>query len=331
MPSGASRSYRMPAWVVAVSPAFRAVLAQVARLAPYDVPVLIEGETGVGKEVVVRLLHYLSERRGRPFIPVNAGAIVDTLFESELFGHAAGAFTDARARSKGLVGLAEGGTLFLDEIDSLSPHGQVALLRFLQDRTYRPVGSDSDCKADVRMVAATNADLGGLMQAGRIRKDLYYRLSSVILRVPPLRERQADIVPLATHVLADLNARLGHERVIGPALAAWLQVQPWPGNVRELRSIIEHSFIMSDGDILEPPGMAPEDRGAEEAACFRDAKAKAISLFERDYCARLMQQCDGNVSQAARVAGKERKSFDRLLRKHGVERGPFMPPPRSAG
>ncbi|HYG48328.1 MAG TPA: sigma-54 dependent transcriptional regulator [Allosphingosinicella sp.] len=326
----AGEGAHVPEWIVGRSPSFLDTLARVARLASHDVPVLIEGETGAGKEVVVRLLHYLSRRAGRPFVPVNAGAIADGLFENELFGHAAGAYTDAKARVKGLVEIAEGGTLFLDEIDALSGHGQVALLRFLQDGSYRPVGTGRDLTADVRVVAATNADLDSLLRAGSFRRDLYYRLSGVTVRIPPLRERAADVLPLAEHFLAECNARPGATvRTIGPELAGWLLAQSWPGNVRELRSVIENRFIMCDHEVLTPPGRPPTDAAATSPAGLSDAKARLISAFERHYLDRLMSRCEGNVSRAAASAGKERKTFSRLLRKYGIEREAFTRPQAS--
>lgn len=320
----------IPAWVVGRSAQFGDVIDRIARLADYDVPVLIEGETGTGKDVVVRLLHYLSARAGRPFVPVNAGALPDSLFEKELFGHAAGAFTDAKGGAKGLVEAAQGGTLFLDEIDSLSPHGQVALLRFLQDGSYRRVGAARDQIADVRVVTATNSDPMSLVESGKVRRDLYYRLSGVTVRIPPLRERPEDIIPLAEHFLAKLKATRQASRAcrLGADLCAWLLGQRWPGNVRELRSAIEHCFIMSDTEVLAPPrGPRAETEGEADGKAgpsgFRESKARAVSAFERGYLVRLMQQHRGNVTRAALAAGKERKAFSRLLRKYDMARSEF--------
>ncbi|MBV8686494.1 MAG: sigma-54-dependent Fis family transcriptional regulator [Alphaproteobacteria bacterium] len=320
---------RVPSWVVGRSAPFGEVLDRIVRLADYDVPVLVEGETGTGKDVIVRLLHYLSGRAPQPFVPVNAGALPDSLFEKELFGHAAGAFTDAKGRGKGLVEVAEGGTLFLDEIDSLSAHGQVALLRFLQDGSYRPVGATRDAVADVRVVTATNADPNALLDAGRVRRDLYYRLSGITVRIPPLRERPDDVLPLAEHFLAELNARAPGRRArrLGAELPPWLLRQAWPGNVRELRSTIEHCFIMSDGEALGLPRRAAGAREPAPAIGFREAKARAVTAFERDYLEELMHRHRGNVTRAALAAGKERKAFSRLLRKHGVERARYTQEP----
>ncbi|MFN3389613.1 MAG: sigma 54-interacting transcriptional regulator [Allosphingosinicella sp.] len=325
-PSPGEAFPHIPAWIVGRSAAFADVLQKIARLADHDVPVLVEGETGTGKDVLARLLHYLSARAGRPFVPVNAGALPDSLFEKELFGHAAGAFTDARGGAKGLVEAAQGGTLFLDEIDSLSAHGQVALLRFLQDGSYRRVGAPRDQVADVRVVTATNADPLALVESGKVRRDLYYRLSGITVRIPPLRERPEDIIPLAEHFLSEFGARrrTSRPRRLGAELRVWLLGQSWPGNVRELRSVVEHCAIMSDEDVLAPPQGGP---GGDEAkpgrSGFREAKARAVSTFERSYLQRLMQQHRGNVTQAALAAGKERKAFSRLLRKHRLERSEF--------
>lgn len=311
--------------IVFESAEFRKVLVLAERLAHHDVSVLIHGETGTGKELLARVLHYRSSRADRPFIPVNAGALVDTLVENELFGHAAGAFTDARSRGQGLVELAAGGTLFLDEIDALGAHGQAALLRFLQDGQYRPVGSSREFATDIRMITATNAEPSNLVREGIIRKDLYYRLAAVTLHVPALRDRPDDILPLARHFLAELNAGpSGRNCRIGPAMTVWLLAQEWPGNVRELRSVIEYSFIMCDGDILMPP-ITDEAPIAPTIGSFRSEKANAVSAFEQSYLRRVMRECDGNVSRAARAAQKERKGFDRLLKKHGIQRRAFMP------
>lgn len=311
----------LPPWIVGHSAAFLEIVNRVRRLAAFDVAVLVQGETGVGKEMVVRLLHYLGHRADGPFVPVNAGAIPDSLFEDELFGHAAGAYTGARGASAGLVALAEGGTLFLDEIDSLSAHAQAALLRFLQDGCYRPVGARGLTQSNVRVVTATNADPVALMRRGALREDLYFRLSGITLAIPPLRERPDDILPLAAHFLDDLNSehRPSGVRRLGPAMRAWLVVQDWPGNVRELRSSIERAFIMSTTPELCPPEHVPTPQSSASAT-FREAKGRAVQEFERGFLIQAMSECHGNVSLAARTVGKERKAFDRLLRKHGIER-----------
>lgn len=323
----------LPHWIVARAASFLEVLGQVRKIARFNSTVMIEGETGVGKELVVRLLHYLSPRAGGPFIPVNVGAIQDSLFEDELFGHVAGAYTGARGSSDGLIALADGGTLFLDEIDALSPHGQAALLRFLQDHSYRALGGRTLKQADVRIITATNADPLDLMQRGLLRKDLYFRLSAVHVKVPPLRERRDDIVPLARHFLAEFNALSPDypRRILGERLQAHLLDQRWPGNIRELRSVIERCFILSEGPELTLPETELSNSPLPPAACFREAKARVVAQFEHGFLDRLLRDSAGNISQAARAAGKERKSLERLLRKHGIEASAYRPGPVLGG
>lgn len=326
------------------SPAFRSALALLHQCARVDATVLVCGETGTGKELAARAIHYLSTRRHGPFVPINCGALPDSILEAELFGHTRGAFTDAKTDSLGVIGQAHGGTLFLDEIDSMSPRAQAAILRFAQDRSYRPLGSPQIRQADVRIVAATNADLSTLAEQGRFRQDLLYRLNVLSVPLPPLRERQGDALLLARAFVQRLVRQYGTPpRPLSPASAAWLQ-QPraWPGNVRELEHLIHRAFLLSGGTQVElqgaaaqaapaaalttpasPRGDLPEDHGTEPMAlaAFADAKAQAIEAFERHYLTAVLNQAGGNLSLAARLAGKERSRFCRLVRKHGLQRG----------
>jgi two-component system, NtrC family, response regulator GlrR len=318
----AARSGRpaaIPSAIIGEAPSFVEMLKLLDRFARHDVPVLIEGETGTGKEMIARALHYLSERSGKPFIPVNCGALPDLLFENEMFGHEPGAFTDARQAGDGMVMLAESGTLFLDEIDALSPHGQVALLRFLQDKTYRPLGSRKQRQADIRILAATNAPVEALVADGHMRADLFYRLNTARLRIPPLRERPEDVVLLARHFLHALNTRADtSEKSFSSEALAWLATQGWPGNVRELQSCIERSFILAEGGTVAIDGGPSERNSHMSTRSFRDGKAHAVAVFERDYLTRVIAASRGNISEAARIAKKERRSFRRLLKKHGL-------------
>jgi DNA-binding NtrC family response regulator len=320
----------LPPWIVGISERFLQVVEQVRRLAHFDVTVLVRGETGVGKEIIVRLLHYLSSRSDNAFVPVNAGAIPEGLFEDELFGHAAGAFTGARGTSAGLVALAERGTLFLDEIDALRPHAQAALLRFLQDGCYRPVGGRGLARSDVRIITSTNADPQKLVERGMLREDLYFRLSGITLWIPPLRERREDILPLANFFLDELNARHGQApaRKIGEPMQAWLTRHDWPGNVRELRSVVEHSFIMSPGAELLPPGDATDDAQPAAEDTFQQAKQRVIGDFERRFLIDALRRSHGNISIAARAVGKERKAFYRLLRRYQIDCSAYRPDTR---
>ncbi len=318
---------------------FREMLALLDKIAGYDATVLILGETGTGKELAARAIHYLGRRADKPFIPVNCGALPDHLIENELFGHGRGAYTDARESQAGLIAQAEGGTLFLDEVDSLSPKAQVSLLRFLQDGHYRPLGGSRQETADVRVLAASNVDLGELVAQERFRADLRYRLNVMELSVPPLRARGEDVAMLARHFIAEAACRYQlPERELHPESVRWLARQPWPGNVRELRNRIQREFLMSEGDTIrigapaDSPAPAADRRRqadrrqtAPETLNFNDAKQQALQDFERGHLIRLMRQSLGNVSQAARLAGKERRTLGKLLKKYRIDPGHFRP------
>ncbi len=300
--------------------------------------VLIEGETGTGKELVARELHYASARRDQPFVPVNCGALPDTLLEAELFGHRRGAFTDARSSEQGLVEFARGGTLFLDEVDSLSAHAQTTLLRFLQSGEFRVVGERSVRTADVRVLAATNAPLLQAIEQGRFRSDLYCRLGALQLTLPPLRERGHDIQLLALHLLGELRERFGLAACewTAPALQA-LSRHDWPGNVRELENVILRACVRVGGgeigvdDLAAAAGSvfaasalgtpAPPAVPQEEGVLsFSDAKQRAIDRFEQGYLTQLMARSNYNVSRAATLADTERRHLGRMLKRHGIAR-----------
>jgi DNA-binding NtrC family response regulator len=307
------------------SPAFLNALRSVHRFAGRDAPLLVLGPTGTGKELVARAAHELSARRDRPFIPVNCGGLPDNLFENELFGHERGAYTGATEARGGLIAHADTGTLLLDEIDSLSTRGQIALLRFLQDGCYRPLGGTRLRKADVRIVAASNADLDRLVSLGKFRQDLLYRIDVMRVRLPALAERDDDVLLLAQHFLRHFAESYDQPTPqLDPAFAAWLQAQPWPGNVRELDNTLHRLFLLADGGRLEPPD-ALSGRVADDCtAPFNEARQAVVNAFERRYLERLMAAAHGNVSEAARRAGKERKAFGRLLKKHDLRRDDFL-------
>ncbi len=305
--------------LVGEDPEFLAVLEQIPRVAQGDGTVLITGETGTGKELCARAIHHLGPRRSFPFVPVDCGAVPEHLLENELFGHARGAFTDARSDQKGLAAIAEGGTLFLDEIDALSPPGQGKLLRFLQDRSFRPLGAERFSRADVRVIAATNRDLEGWVREKRFRADLYFRLNVFRLRLIPLRERRADIPLLARHFLRLFDRdRDGAARSFSPAVLRLLEHHAWPGNVRELSNVVERAVAFAEGLQILPchvslPPLA-EEGGAVPS--FRDARARALADFERAYIEELLHRHHGNITRAAREAGKDRRAFGRLVKKH---------------
>jgi transcriptional regulator with GAF, ATPase, and Fis domain len=304
------------------SPAFMESLTLLQQCAVTDATVLLCGETGTGKDLAARALHYLSERRGGPFVPINCGALPDSILEGELFGHTRGAYTDAKTGSRGVIGLAQGGTLFLDEIDSLSLRAQAAILRFVQDRSYRPLGSTRIEHADLRLVTATNADLDALAHDGRFRQDLLYRIDVLSVLMPPLRHRDGDAVLLAQAFVQ----RLVCQYHTGPRVLTRASIEqlheslPWPGNVRELEHRVHRAFLLAKGEAIDlqlrPPAAAAPTAAA---ATFAAAKAKAIREFERRYVRDMLERAGGNVSLAARLAGKERSRFGRLVRKYGLQ------------
>lgn len=305
--------------LIGSSERFQAALTHLRKIAGVDATVLIQGETGTGKELAARAIHYTSKRSDRPFLPVNCGALAEALLESELFGHERGAFTDAKSASAGLVAEADGGTLFLDEVDALSPKAQAAMLRFLQDRSYRRVGSAQIRHADVRIIVATNACLEDLVNARQFRRDLLYRLNVLTLRMPALRERAGDVLELAHSFVT----RFCHEyrqpaRTLAPEFLADLANQEWPGNVRELENTIHRAFLLGDGPELQAPGLAREPSIQAEAIPFKEAKAHAIADFERRYIGEVLRKSDGNITRAARMAGQDRSAFGKMVRKHGL-------------
>jgi DNA-binding NtrC family response regulator len=326
-------SYRT--FLMGDSPVFARTLRLIEKLGKLDVSVLIEGETGTGKELAARAIHYGGTRQAHPFVPVNCGSFAETLIESELFGYIRGAFTDARADKPGLVTAAEGGTLFLDEVDSLSARAQVALLRFLQDWSYRPVGGQAEFRANVRVIAATNNSLERLAQEGHFRTDLLYRLKVLSLHLPPLRERGDDVFALAHHFFEVYRARYGSKAEwFDERECSWFSQYAWPGNVRELENLIMREALLCETSVLSLPPPDPFFENGEERLDtfirnlsnmhFSTAKAKLLAFFEQDYLTALMTRANGNVSHAARLAGKERRAFGKLLKKHGVESGRFQ-------
>jgi DNA-binding NtrC family response regulator len=305
---------------------FLAEIQKIPLIAKCDNRVLIGGETGTGKEMCARAIHYLSPRVGKPFVPVNCGAIPIDLVENELFGHERGAFTGANTARAGLIEEAEGGTLFLDEIDGLPPMAQVKLLRFLQEKEYRRLGSSKVRHADVRVITATNKTLEEAVHDGSLRQDLYYRLNVVSIMLPPLRERREDIPFLVHHFLAKYAHEFHAEvKTLSPEAIQKLTFYDWPGNVRELEHTIERAVMfcqsscVGDEDIVLPG----QTRRTEDS--FQQAKAKIVSQFERDYIQSLLLSHDGNVSKAAQTARKNRRAFWELIRKHHIDVHNFRP------
>lgn len=336
--------------LVGRSPEFLAVTAKIPLLADCRATVLITGETGTGKELVAEAIHMASDRAGKPFIPVNCGALPEELVENELFGHAKGAYTGAAGVGRGLLAEAEGGTLFIDELNSLSMTAQAKLLRFVQNREFRMLGSTKLQYADVRIIAATNKDLRALVQEGMFREDLYHRLSVLMVELPSLRHRTGDIALLSEHFLSLFAVEARREGVrLTEGAHRKLAGYDWTGNVRELQSVMQRSLLLSRGLLLDaedielsasalggplrtgqavpaatpswrPPSPSSSAEGPSES--FRDAKERVVKEFECGYLEHVLAAARGNVTHAARMAGMQRRDLQRLLRKHNLRREP---------
>jgi two-component system response regulator HydG len=309
--------------IVGESSAMRDVVGVLERIAPSDVPVLIEGESGTGKDMVARAIHGMSARSAGPYLALNMSAIPENLAESELFGHEKGAFSGADQARKGFFAEADGGTLFLDEVGLLPPMLQPKLLRVLQDGEYIPVGSRKPQKANVRVVAATNEDLKKAVQAGRFREDLYFRLRVVPIRLPPLRERREDIPMLVEHLVKKHALRLSRPPLLPDeeAMRALLD-HSWPGNVRELEHALERALLLARGSTLGVADFPPEIAArAAEAAEGQGRYRAARDAWERKYCEDLLREAGGNVSKAAELAGLHRSTLYEKLARFGLVEG----------
>ncbi len=322
----------------------RELYAVLEKIAPTSTTVVIEGETGTGKEVVAQTIHKLSPRASGPMMVFDCGAVPDNLIESELFGHEKGSFTGAIMTRQGLFEMAHGGTLFLDELGELPLDLQPKLLRALEQREIRRVGSNKPIKVDVRIIAATNRNLEDEVRQGRFRQDLFYRLSVVRVFLPPLRDRIDDIQVLVKQFLADASYNKkpdGSQKVTGLSRGAMdlLAVYKWPGNVRELVNTVERAVSFAEGELIEARDLPETVRGEEPPprmasspipvpimtpdsdSTFKDAKERWVSTFERDYIVTLLKKNKGNISHAAREADIDRKYFRKLMRKYGIEGG----------
>jgi transcriptional regulator with PAS, ATPase and Fis domain len=291
-------------------------------VAKCDSSVLVHGQTGTGKEVCVRAIHYLSNRASKPFVAVNCGAVPPDLAENELFGHKYGAFTGASRDKPGLIQEAEGGSLFLDEIDSLPQAAQVKLLRFLQEKTYRPLGCTREFKANVRVIAAMNIDPEESVQLGRLRKDLFYRLNVISIELPLLRDRLDDIPLLADHFLKKHSSAYGKRLRLSPGALRTLKSYEWPGNVRELEHVIERAVIFAQEEVIDE--LPQFGAGTEkEPLSLKEAKQRVVEEFEKRYISDLLTIYNGNISKAALAAKKHRRAFLYLIQKYGIESRKF--------
>jgi len=323
-PVGADESWR--AEMVTRSPAMESLLAQAKRVAVSDAAVCILGASGTGKELLARAIHRASRRADAPFVAVNCSAIPEGLLESELFGHKKGSFTGAVQDRRGLFQAAEGGTVFLDEIGDMPLSLQVKLLRTLEERVVRPVGSNETIDINVRVMSATHRRLEERIASGEFREDLYYRLNVVKLVLPSLAERREDIPLLAGHFLQDFARRYDRPRLaLSPEAMELLVAAPWPGNVRQLLNVVEQAVALSATDVI-PASLVRQALDAGDSALTPLDEARRA--FERDYLARILKITAGNVTQAARLAGRNRTEFYRLLERHSLEPGMFKASPR---
>jgi len=308
--------------LIGEDPSFLNSMEKLRPIASFDIPVLLLGETGTGKELFARAIHYLSKRENGPYIPVNCGAIPLELFENELFGHARGAYTDARTPQKGYIAEAEAGTLFLDEVDTMPLPAQVKLLRFLQEREYKPLGESKYKTADIRIIAASNVNLLDPNNNSQFRKDLLYRVSPFTITIPALRDRKGDIPMLASYFVDKFAELYKIERKqLSSAALRKLMSYDWPGNIRELENVVLRSLVMSKRSIIGPGDFDLQcDSSAEQIdeTSLREAKSRLIEKFERDYITRLLVECHGNVQEAADMAKIARKSIYRMMNKYKI-------------
>jgi two-component system, NtrC family, response regulator HydG len=305
--------------LVGSTPAMRELFDFIARLAPYPTTALITGESGTGKELVAQAIHRLSPRSQRPLVVCNCTTLAPTLIDTELFGHVRGAFTGADRDRKGLFEAAHGGTIFLDEIGDLPPSVQAKLLRVLEEREIRRVGSTEPTPVDVRVVAATNRDLSALVAAAGFRDDLYYRLNVGTVLLPPLRERLADLEPLVRHFIIKCNHRLGRcVTGVSPDAVTVLGGHTWPGNVRELGNVIERAMVAATGNVILPEHLPPQLRYARTASSTAPAPL-TLEAAERDQIIKALAAAGGRRVDAAKLLGLSRRTLYRKLERHGID------------
>ncbi len=293
------------------SPAMKSILKTIEKTAPTDASILITGENGTGKDMLAREIHAHSRRKDGPMVAVDAGAIPETLFESELFGHVKGAFTDAHADHSGKFELADGGTLFLDEIGNIPLHLQAKLLRAIQSRSVVRVGGTEARPVDIRLVCATNRDLESMVREGRFREDLYYRINTVHIALPPLRERKEDIPALARMFLERFSSKYHRSlSVLSPDAVSALKEYRWSGNIRELQNCIEKAVILSEGSVLTAKDIQPDSRST--------GSLRSIGMTDESLVREAMERCGGNISAAAKMLGVSRPTLYAKLKKYGL-------------
>ncbi len=319
------------------SPSMQKVFQKVRSVAPTRSTVLLIGETGTGKGLLARLVHQHSNRKDGPFISVHCGAIPDTLLESELFGHEKGAFTGATRRKLGKFEIAHGGTIFLDEVGTISPSAQIKLLEILQDGTFHRVGGEATIEADVRIIAATNADLQEMCQEGRFRKDLYYRLNVFPIEIPPLRERVSDVPYIMEVILRRLNkSHLQEIHNIHPDVIEAFQLYSWPGNIRELENLMERAYVLEGSSVLTAEGFPDElftqkdlhlQLKPDLSMSLAEARRKGVEDIERRYLEELLALKKGKIKESAEAAGISTRQLHKLLTKYAIKKEAYKAPP----
>lgn len=309
--------------IIGEHPKLLRVLATLGQVARTKAPVLILGESGTGKELIADAIHRNSPRAGRMPVKINMGAITPSLFESEMFGHVRGAFTDAKADRKGHVASAHESTLFMDEIGELNRADQVKLLRVLQDQHYQPVGASRSEQADIRVISATNQELAELVAAGEFREDLFYRLNLITIRLPPLRERRSDIALLAAHIIGDVSRKYGLDPVtLTPQALEWLTAQPWPGNIRQLKQTLERTVLLvGKAQLTQADFIDAEQRDDSAAQRALGLDGMTLEQVERQMIAQAMEQHGGNISRVAQALGLSRTALYRRLERHALGTG----------
>lgn len=314
--------------MVGQSAAMRQVFEMIRKVSYGNANVLITGESGVGKELVARSIHKHSLRRNHPIIPINCGALPDQLFESELFGYEKGAFTGAFQSKPGLIELANGGTLFLDEVCELPQHLQVKLLRALEERKIRRIGGQKEIPVNIRVVSATNRDLNRTLKEGWLREDFFYRINTIQIHIPPLRERREDIPLLIKHFLRELNQKYNRE-ILDLDKTSWDLVHQysWPGNVRELQNVIERAYYLANPPIItlsDFPHYLLEKKNEDcqvewQNLSYREAKEEVLRNFERNYLTYHLERNNWNISRTAEICGIDRRTIHRLIKKYGIQ------------
>ncbi len=310
-----------PVEIVGNSPAFLQAFAKAQKAAEAEVTVLLTGETGVGKEVFARAIHALSPRKNHPFVAINCASIPETLLESELFGYERGAFTGATRTKPGRIELARGGTLFLDEIGEMSPALQAKLLRVIEEKRIERLGGTREIEVDTRFIVATNRDLTALVQEGKFRQDLYYRLSVFPIEIPPLRERKEDIIPLAEHFLHKLREEGKPPKKMTEGAKKKLLSYSWPGNVRELKNVIERACVLSDGPFISEKDIVLQESNLplDLSGTLEEAVERAKNWAEKEKILRALRASRGNIKEAASLLGISPKTLYGKIKKHGLE------------